>query len=125
MPWDVWIEPLGYWAVLVIALYLVMISTMVILRRQWMERERLVYPLVQVPLAMAQSEEWGQALGPFFKTPIMWAGFALPVFVSSLNALHAYFNYIPAIQLVATVPIFRDTVGLIFRLSFPMVGLPT
>ena len=71
---------------------------------------------------MAQSEERGQALGPFFKNPIMWAGFALPVFVSSLNALHAYFNYIPAIQLVATVPIFRDTVGLIFRLSFPMVG---
>ena len=122
VPWDVWIEPLGYWAVLVIALYLVMISTMVILRRQWMERERLIYPLVQVPLAMAQSEERGQALGPFFKNPIMWAGFALPVFVSSLNALHAYFNYIPAIQLVATVPIFRDTVGLIFRLSFPMVG---
>ena len=51
-----------------------MISTMVILRRQWMERERLIYPLVQVPLAMTQSEERGQALGPFFKNPIMWAG---------------------------------------------------
>ena len=41
---------------------------------------------------MTQSEERGQALGPFFTNPIMWAGFALPVFVSSLNALHAYFN---------------------------------
>ena len=122
VPWQVWIEPLCYWAVLILALYLVMISSMVILRRQWMERERLIYPLVQVPLAMVDGEEKTKALGPFFRNPIMWAGFMLPVFVSSFNALHAYFNYIPAIQLVSSVPIFRNTIGLIFRLSFPMVG---
>ena len=122
VPWAVWGGPLCYWAVLIVALYLVMISSMVILRRQWVERERLVYPLVQVPLAMVQSGSRGQALGPFFKNPIMWIGFALPVFVSSLNALHAYFNFVPAIQLVASVPILRNTVSLIFRLSFPMVG---
>ena len=52
----------------------------------------------------------------------MWTGFALPVLVSSCNALHAYLNFIPAIQLVSSVPIFRNTIGLIFRLSFPMVG---
>ncbi len=121
VPWEAWVEPLCYWAVLIIALYLVMISSMVILRRQWMDRERLVYPLVQVPLQMAENERGG-ALGPFFKSPIMWAGFVLPVLVSSFNALHAYLNYIPAIQLVSSVPIFRNAVGLIFRLSFPMVG---
>ncbi len=121
VPWEAWVEPLCYWAVLIIALYLVMISSMVILRRQWMDRERLVYPLVQVPLQMAENERGG-ALGPFFKSPIMWAGFVLPVLVSSFNALHAYLNYIPAIQLVSSVPIFRNEVGLIFRLSFPMVG---
>ena len=121
VPWEAWVEPLCYWALLIIALYLVMISSMVILRRQWVDRERLIYPLVQVPLQMAENKR-GEALGPFFKSPIMWAGFVLPVFVSSCNALHAYLNYIPAIQLVSSVPIFRNAVGLIFRLSFPMVG---
>ena len=121
LPWEAWVEPLCYWALLIIALYLVMISSMVILRRQWVDRERLIYPLVQVPLQMAENKR-GEALGPFFKSPIMWAGFVLPVFVSSCNALHAYLNYIPAIQLVSSVPIFRNAVGLIFRLSFPMVG---
>ena len=121
VPWEAWVEPLCYWAVLIIALYLVMISSMVILRRQWVDRERLIYPLVQVPLQMAENKR-GEALGPFLKNPIMWAGFVLPVFVSSCNALHAYLNYIPAIQLVSSVPIFRNAVGLIFRLSFPMVG---
>ena len=102
VPWAAWSGPLCYWAILIIALYLVMISSMVIMRRQWVERERLVYPLVQVPLAMVQSGGRGEALGPFFKNPIMWVGFALPVLVSSLNALHAYFNFIPAIQLVSS-----------------------
>lgn len=87
----------------------------------WVDRERLIYPLVQVPLQMAENKR-GEALGPFFKNPIMWAGFILPVFVSSCNALHAYLNYIPSIQLVSSVPTFRNAVGLIFRLSFPMVG---
>ena len=122
VPWAAWSGPLCYWAILIVALYLVMISSMVIMRRQWMERERLVYPLVQVPLAMVQSGGRGAALGPFFKNPIMWVGFALPVLVSSLNALHAYFNFIPAIQLVSSIPILRNTVSLIFRLSFPMIG---
>ena len=121
VPWEAWVEPLCYWALLIIALYLVMISSMVILRRQWVDRERLIYPLVQVPLQMAENKR-GEALGPFFKSPVMWAGFVLPVFVSSCNALHAYLNYIPAIQLVSSVPIFRNAVGLIFRLSFPMIG---
>ncbi|MCE2448787.1 MAG: hypothetical protein J4F35_10505 [Candidatus Latescibacteria bacterium] len=122
VPWAAWSGPLCYWAILIVALYLVMISSMVIMRRQWVERERLVYPLVQVPLAMVQSGGRREALGPFFKNPIMWVGFALPVFVSSLNALHAYFNFIPAIQLVSSIPILRNTVSLIFRLSFPMIG---
>ncbi len=122
VPWEVWVEPLCYWTVLILALYLIMISSMVILRRQWLERERLIYPLVQLPLEMVQGKSRGEALYPFFKNPIMWTGFALPVLVSSCNALHAYLNFIPAIQLVSSVPIFRNTIGLIFRLSFPMVG---
>ena len=54
-------------------------------------------PACEVPLQMVENKR-GEALGPFFKNPIMWAGFILPVFVSSCNALHAYLNYIPAMQ---------------------------
>ncbi|MEE2659154.1 MAG: DUF6785 family protein [Candidatus Latescibacterota bacterium] len=44
------------WMPFVIALYLVMIALMVILRRQWMNNERLLYPLMQAPLAMVQQD---------------------------------------------------------------------
>jgi len=120
LPWRPWVEPLCYWALFVLSLYLVMISSMVILRRQWVERERLIFPIVQVPLEMVRKTEPGTR--PFLRNPVMWMGFALPLLVSSINGLHAYHAVVPTIQQVSTVPIFRDAVTLIFRLSFPMVG---
>jgi hypothetical protein len=50
--WNVWLPPILAWASFLIALYLVMIALMVILRRQWMDYERLLYPLMQPSLAM-------------------------------------------------------------------------
>jgi len=122
VPWDAWLPPLTYWSILLLALYLVMISSMVILRRQWMERERLIYPIVHVPLEMVQEDARTSLIPPFFRNPLMWAGFLIPALVSSLNALHKYYNFIPLVQLVSSVPIFRNTVSLVFRLSFPMLG---
>jgi hypothetical protein len=122
IPWDVWLGPLACWAILIGALYLVMISSVVILRKQWVERERLIYPIAQVPLEMVQDEAGQSALKPLFRRPLMWAGFAIPAIVSSLNALHAYYNFIPVVQIVSSVPVLRNTVSLIFRLSFPMIG---
>ena len=122
VPWDAWIRPLAYWGIFLVCLYLVMISTMVILRRQWMERERLIYPIVHVPLEMVREDDRGSLVPPFFRNPLMWAGFLIPALVSSLNALHKYYNFIPLVQLVSSVPIFRNTVSLAFRLSFPMLG---
>ena len=72
---------------------------MVIVRRQWMEHERLPYPLVQVPLAMIEEGggKGGSLLKPFFRNKVMWAGFALPFAVGSLNALNSYFPGLPHI----------------------------
>ena len=122
IPWEAWIGPLAYWSILIIALYLAMVSIMVILRRQWMDKERLIFPIVQVPLEMVADGDGSSGVPPFFRNPVMWAGFALPVMVSTLNGLHAYYNFVPAVQLVASVPVFRNLVSLAFRLSFPMVG---
>jgi len=114
IPWMVWIKPLGMWATFLIALYLVMISISVILRKQWMEHERLVYPLAQLPIEMAE--------GTIYRNGLMWLGFALAFIVSSINGLHHYFPIVPQVQLVRYIPIFRHTQTLIFRLSFPMLG---
>ena len=87
--WSAWLVPLAAWIPTILAVYFSMICIMVILRKQWVVRERLNFPLVQVPLAMIEDER-GKAsiLKPFFKNWLMWVGFAIPFLVGSLRALH-------------------------------------
>lgn len=122
IPWRVWMKPLFYWTLLVLALYFVMMCMMVILRRQWVEKERLIFPLTQLPTAMIEDEERPSVLKPFFKSPLMWAGFLIPLIIGSIRALHNYYNFIPTIALQTSVPMFRRTTVLQIALSFPMVG---
>jgi hypothetical protein len=116
VPWEVWLPPLLAWMPLILALYLVMIATMVIFRRQWMERERLAFPVTLLPLEMVNEQE------PLPRQPLFWLGFALPFAVGSLIALHHYAPSVPAPPVFIRVPIFRETVTWTFRFSFPMLG---
>lgn len=122
IPWGVWMKPLIAWVVFAFSLYLVMTCIMVILRKQWMEQERLIYPLAQVPLEMVDEGEKRSVVNPFFKNKLMWIGFAIPFIISSINALHYYFPFIPSIHLAQSLYIFRRTIGIQCRVSFPIVG---
>ncbi len=121
IPWAAWLPPLLAWLPLLLAVYFAMICLMVILRRQWVVRERLAFPLVQAPLAMIGSGDQGW-LNPFYRSPLMWAGFAIPFALGSLRALHNYYNFIPTVQLETSIPLFRNTTFLQIALSFPMLG---
>ncbi|HIE53182.1 MAG TPA: hypothetical protein EYP85_15630 [Armatimonadetes bacterium] len=116
VPWEVWLPPLLVWLPLILALYFVMIGLMVMLRRQWINRERLAYPLTQLPLELVNERD------PLLKKPALWLGFAVPFFLGSLIALHNYFPAVPGPKLNTSLSTFRDTLLLHIRLSFPMLG---
>ena len=122
IPWAAWARPLLFWVAFLLVFYFVMICIMVILRKQWVEKERLIFPLVHVPLEMVREQPGRSLVKPFFKSPIMWLGFAIPVIISSMNGLHAYFHYLPSVNIATSIPIFRHTTTLPFRLSLPMIG---
>ncbi|MFH0795643.1 MAG: DUF6785 family protein [Candidatus Omnitrophota bacterium] len=122
IPWSVWIKPLSYWLIFMLAFYFVTICMMVILRKQWVENERLNYPLVQLPQEMAKLGEKGSVLGPFFKNNLMWLGFAIPFLIGVINGLAHYFPAVTKIDLYAILPIFRNTGSLTFFISFPLLG---
>ena len=121
IPWGIWIRPLLYWSSFAIALYFVMICMMVILRRQWVERERLTYPLIQTPMEMIRDDKSGY-LAPFFKNPIMWLGFAIPFIIGSVTALHGYYPFIPRVNLEASMSMFRNTIRFNFFTIFHVIG---
>jgi len=75
------------------------ISVMFLLRKTWVERERLVFPVAQVALAMVEESSKFSRLNPLFRSPLFWFGFLIPVTLESLNALHRYFPVVPPFRL--------------------------
>ena len=116
IPWDVWLEPILGWLPLILGLYFSTISLMVILRQQWVEKERLIYPIMQLNLEMVQPDSRGRLLAPFLRNKVMWMGFSVPMIVGLIMGLHEYYPFIPTINLSFPFPLFRT------RLSFATTG---
>ena len=104
IPYGAWVEPLAWWAVFLLALYVCMISIAVILRRQWMDRERLSYPVAQAGLAMIRGEDEKGLVNGFFKRPSVWVGMAIPLAVGSLRALSNYDPSVPMVSMRLPIP---------------------
>lgn len=107
IPWKFWIEPFFSWMIVVIGMYLAMFSLVVILRKQWVENEKLVFPLVHLPVGMVEEPEGGNTslLSSFFRNKIMWFFFLVPVVIYSMKGLHFYFPMIPDIRTITRLTI--------------------
>ena len=123
MPWEAWVVPLAAWCSLVVAVYLMMIAAMVLVRRQWVEHQRLVFPLVQLPLDMIEEDRQGRAFGPFVRSPLMWIGFFVPFFLLSTKGLNHYLPQVPTVKLYTYILVFSQSTAVEFLLSFPVLGL--
>ena len=86
-----WLVPLASWAGFLMLIVFIMLCLNVILRKQWMERERLTYPLIQLPFEMSQGFT-------FFKNRLMWFGFAFAAGIGILNGLHFLYPILPGLK---------------------------
>ncbi len=87
-----WGRPALAWGAFMLAFFAAMLSLNVLLRRRWIEEERLTFPLVQVPVAMVEPS------GSLFRSRLLWVGFAMAVVLGSVNGLHTLFPAIPSLQ---------------------------
>lgn len=97
VPWRDWLGPLAAWTVLVLVVVWVMLCLNVLLRRQWIDHERLSFPLVTLPLELARQVP-DHPLNAYYRNPYTWAGIALPVVLHTINGAHQYYPTIPALQ---------------------------
>ena len=100
VPWGAWLVPIIAWTCLAYLMFYLLLCVSVILRKQWVERERLTFPLVQLPLEIAGREGRDTAVAPFFRNRLMWLGFSIPMLIHSLNSLHVYFPAVPGLPVV-------------------------
>ena len=93
---------------------------------RWEREEKLPYPLVSVPLEVAEGEP--SAAAPLLRSPLMWAAFALPCVHYTLQGLNGYWPEIPYITLERTMetrftgPLAAYN-GLLLWLRMDMVGI--
>ncbi|NUP98974.1 MAG: DegT/DnrJ/EryC1/StrS family aminotransferase [Armatimonadetes bacterium] len=99
VPWSAWRATLVLWFILAAQLFLAVACLTVLLRRQWVERERFAFPLVQLPIAVSGAPRPGQAVNDFLRHPLVWAGASIPMLVHGLNGLNLYFPGVPKIDL--------------------------
>ena len=122
VPWAAWARPLLFWSLFIVTIYFVTICLLVMLRKQWMEREKLLFPLAVLPLEMSRQER-GSLLSPFFKSKLMWFGFLIPATINTINGLHSYYDFLLAINLNMPVSILRESITLNCRPRFEVIGL--
>jgi hypothetical protein len=95
IPWSAWTWPIILWSGFIFAMLLCMTCINTLLRKQWVERERLIFPIVQLPLEMTDPKT------SFFRNRLMWIGFGIAAGVETLNSFAALFPNIPSIQIKA------------------------
>ncbi len=123
IPWKIWLSPLAHWLPFAMSLFVSMICIMSILRRQWVNNERLIFPMTQLPVAMIQDGEDGSLIKPFFKSWVMWLGFTLAFVIHLQNGLTRYYPELPYIHIFGNyVYIFRDVIGVRIGVNFMMLG---
>ncbi|HNR35110.1 MAG TPA: OPT/YSL family transporter, partial [Candidatus Hydrogenedentes bacterium] len=92
-----WIEPLAWWFGFVIALCAVMWGITLLFRKQWVEHEKLAYPILQVPYLLAVQPR------TLFQNRIFWAGFGLAGSIGMINGLNRLFPLLPRIPIASIV----------------------
>ena len=87
----VWTPVILAWLLLFTVIGFIFVCLNVILRRQWTEREKLTYPIIQLPLEMTNP------VSGFFRNKRMWIGFAISASISLLNGLSFLYPSVPGI----------------------------
>ncbi|MFC1717133.1 DUF6785 family protein [Candidatus Poribacteria bacterium] len=83
-----WLTPVLLWSGFTISLVLVMLGLTLILSSRWVSEEKLSYPIIQLPLRMVEPS--------FLRNRVMWLGFAISIFLGTLNGIHFFIPSFPS-----------------------------
>lgn len=90
IPWQPWLTPIAMWGLFILAFWIVMMALTVLFRRQWSEKEKLIYPLLYLPMEVTDEVDGRALVGSFFRNRIMWIGFAVAFLYNVSNIANAY-----------------------------------
>ena len=85
-----WIVPILSWSVVIFLLMLIFLCLTSLIRKQWIENEKLAYPIIQIPLEITTNRR-------IFRNRLLWIGFGIAMGINLLNGLQFFFPVLPEI----------------------------
>ncbi|MFB3883010.1 MAG: DUF6785 family protein [Armatimonadota bacterium] len=113
VPWGAWAAPMLVWGAFAAALMAAVFCLAALMSRDWIERQRLSFPLVEVPLAVVGDRPVATLRGGVFGKRLFWVGFSVP---ASISLLHWVSRLVPAVP--------DPTLDYLVGRSFAGMGLP-
>jgi hypothetical protein len=91
-PYGAWVRPILSWGVFAGAMFGAVLAMVALLRRQWVENERLAFPLAQVHLALIEQPAPGQRLNQVLRRRSFWIAFAVVFGIHIWNGTMTYWQ---------------------------------
>ncbi|MYK19005.1 hypothetical protein F4055_12720 [Candidatus Poribacteria bacterium] len=88
-----WLTTTGVWGGFLCAMVFLMVCINTLVRKQWTEREKLSYPIIQLPLELTSIGSRSNLL----TNKMMWLGFGIAGAIDILNGLHHLYPTVPSL----------------------------
>ena len=88
-----WLGPMFRWWLLFSIMWAAPAGLIVILRKRWIEREKMTFPVVQLPMEMVRPTPTGMG------HPAFWIATGAAVSVNLINGLHSLYPAVPLIPI--------------------------
>lgn len=104
VPWGAWMTQIGTWMGFLFTFAAATLCISILLRKQWVESEKLPFPTVTVPLELTREGV------PIFRDRLFWIGTAAAFLLGTLNTLHLNMPNIPQINVrgIDLAPMFQS-----------------
>ena len=102
--WEIikaWAKPLAFWSIFLLTLMGGLTCMMSIFRQPWTEKERLSFPVIQIPLMIATR------LSELLRNRLFWIAFGMAAAIDVLNGFNFLYPAVPKIPVVEAFK-FRD-----------------
>ncbi len=104
LPWRDWITPVLGWGGPALAFLVLMLCLGSLLRKDWIEQQRLTFPLTEIPMGIVGEQPAPTLRHSVFGQRVFWLGFGLGGGLTLIIWLNSLFPAIPA-------PTFYNQVG--------------
>jgi len=97
VPYRSWLLPYLIWTPYIFLLYWLLMWTAALISHRWEQHERLLFPLMQIPLETTESSEG--IISGILKNKVMWVTFGFITALYTLIFLRAYYPFLPEIKI--------------------------